>query len=196
MMKQLQKWTFLWMPISLSRYAARRILSVWEIRWFGLVSTRGALFKVAVIFLLLYSRWFTYEYTFSVENENHCDFVKLREMLIRTNMEDLRETTHVRHYEIYRRLRLEQASPFHTRIRVCEWTLNELLYFQMGFSDVDSDNKPQSFQQTYEHKRQLLRMELQQKEDEMRQQFVIRVKEKETELKEAEKEVNVRELVL
>lgn len=60
---------------------------------------------------------------------------------------------------------------------------------QMGFSDVDSDNKPQSFQQTYEHKRQLLRLELQQKEDEMRQQFVIRVKEKETELKEAEKEV-------
>ena len=39
-------------------------------------------------------------------------------------------------------------------------------------------------------------MELQQKEDEMRQQFVIRVKEKETELKEAEKEVNVWELVL
>lgn len=62
----------------------------------------------------------------------------------------------------------------------------------MGFSDVDSDNKPQSFQQTYEHKRQLLRMELQQKEDEMRQQFVIRVKEKETELKEAEKEVNLK----
>ena len=45
----------------------------------------------------------------SVENENHCDFVKLREMLIRTNMEDLRETTHIRHYEIYRRLRLEQV---------------------------------------------------------------------------------------
>jgi septin 6/8/11 len=44
-----------------------------------------------------------------VENENHCDFVKLREMLIRTNMEDLRETTHIRHYEIYRRLRLEQV---------------------------------------------------------------------------------------
>ena len=103
----------------------------------------------------------------TVENENHCDFVKLRDMLIRTNMEDLRETSHVRHYELYRRSRLEQ----------------------MGFCDVDSDNRPQSFQQTYEQKRQLLRMELQQKEDDMRQQFVIRVKEKETELKEAEKEV-------
>jgi len=29
-----------------------------------------------------------------VENENHCDFTRLREMLIRTNMEDLRDQTH------------------------------------------------------------------------------------------------------
>ncbi|KAG7258968.1 hypothetical protein CRUP_000337, partial [Coryphaenoides rupestris] len=35
-----------------------------------------------------------------VENESHCDFVKLREMLIRVNMEDLREQTHARHYEL------------------------------------------------------------------------------------------------
>ena len=28
-----------------------------------------------------------------IENEQHCDFVKLREMLIRTNMEDLREVS-------------------------------------------------------------------------------------------------------
>lgn len=59
----------------------------------------------------------------SVENEAHCDFVKLREMLIRTNMEDMREKTHTRHYELYRQKRLEQ----------------------MGFTDVDSDNKPVSF---------------------------------------------------
>ena len=30
-----------------------------------------------------------------IENEQHCDFVKLREMLIRTNMEDLREVGNV-----------------------------------------------------------------------------------------------------
>jgi septin 6/8/11 len=42
-----------------------------------------------------------------VENENHCDFVKLREMLIRTNMEDLRETTHKKQYELYRQKKLE-----------------------------------------------------------------------------------------
>lgn len=55
-----------------------------------------------------------------VENENHCDFVKLREMLICTNMEDLREQTHARHYELYRRCKLEE----------------------MGFADVGPENKP------------------------------------------------------
>lgn len=45
----------------------------------------------------------------TVENESHCDFVKLREMLIRTNMEDLREKTHEKHYELYRKMRLEQV---------------------------------------------------------------------------------------
>ncbi|XP_032255806.1 septin-10 isoform X2 [Phoca vitulina] len=55
-----------------------------------------------------------------VENENHCDFVKLREMLICTNMEDLREQTHTRHYELYRRCKLEE----------------------MGFTDVSPENKP------------------------------------------------------
>ena len=45
----------------------------------------------------------------TVENENHCDFTKLREMLIRTNMEDLRDTTHSKHYEVYRKLRLQEV---------------------------------------------------------------------------------------
>lgn len=102
-----------------------------------------------------------------VENEAHCDFVKLREMLIRTNMEDMREKTHTRHYELYRQKRLEQ----------------------MGFTDVDSENKPISFQQTFEAKRSNHVAELQAKEDEVRQMFVVRVKEKEAELKDSEKEV-------
>ena len=58
--------------------------------------------------------------SWAVENENHCDFVKLREMLIRVNMEDLREQTHTRHYELYRRCKLEE----------------------MGFKDTDPDCKP------------------------------------------------------
>ncbi|XP_016523192.1 septin-6-like [Poecilia formosa] len=106
--------------------------------------------------------------TVQVENENHCDFVKLREMLIRVNMEDLREQTHTRHYELYRRCKLEE----------------------MGFKDTDPDSKPFSLQETYEAKRNEFMGELQKKEEEMRQMFVQRVKEKEAELKEAEKELH------
>lgn len=105
-----------------------------------------------------------------VENENHCDFVKLREMLICVNMEDLREQTHTRHYELYRRCKLEE----------------------MGFKDTDPECKPVSLQQTYEAKRQEFLVELQKREDEMRQMFVQRVKEKESELKEAERELQSR----
>ena len=60
----------------------------------------------------------------------------------------------------------------------------------MGFSDVGPDNKPVNFQETYETKRSEHLDEMQQKEDQMRQMFVQRVKEKETELKEAEKQVS------
>ncbi|BFZ24126.1 hypothetical protein BsWGS_27165 [Bradybaena similaris] len=104
--------------------------------------------------------------TVQVENENHCDFVKLREMLIRTNMEDLREVTHSVHFEMYRRSKLEE----------------------MGFSDSEA----KSLSETYEQKRQEHITNLQKKEDEMRQMFVIRVKEKESELKDAEKELHNR----
>ena len=49
---------------------------------------------------------------------------------------------------------------------------------------------PCSLSETYEEKRHEHVAMLQKKEDEMRQMFVIRVKEKEAELKEAEKEVS------
>jgi septin 6/8/11 len=104
--------------------------------------------------------------TVQVENENHCDFVRLREMLLRTNMEDLRETTHFRHYELYRRCKLQE----------------------MGFSDDES----MSLQETYEKKKQEHVSEMHKKEEDMRQMFVVRVKEKEAELKEAEKELQAK----
>jgi len=104
--------------------------------------------------------------TVQVENENHCDFVKLREMLIRTNMEDLRITTHGKHYELYRREKL----------------------VEMGFSD----NESMSLQETYEHKRVMHQQELHKKEDEIRNLFVVKVKEKEQQLKESEKELHAK----
>ncbi len=91
-------------------------------------------------------------------------------MLIRTNMEDLIEQTHTRHYELYRRCKLEE----------------------MGFMDTSPDKKPISLQETYEAKRTEHLQMLQQKEDEMRQIFVVRVKEKESQLKHMEKELHER----
>lgn len=66
--------------------------------------------KNCLVLLKYMIHLFTKFIFFLVENESHCDFVKLREMLIRTNMEDMREKTHCRHYELYRRKRLEQVS--------------------------------------------------------------------------------------
>ncbi|KAK7031290.1 Septin spn4 [Paramarasmius palmivorus] len=42
-----------------------------------------------------------------VENENHCDFNKLRSLLIRSHMLDLISTTEERHYENYRQQQME-----------------------------------------------------------------------------------------
>ncbi|CEP60680.1 septin CDC12 LALA0_S01e16512g [Lachancea lanzarotensis] len=42
-----------------------------------------------------------------VENDNHCDFRKLRSLLLRTNLLDLILSTEELHYEAYRKLRLE-----------------------------------------------------------------------------------------
>ncbi|XP_044903837.1 septin-14 isoform X4 [Felis catus] len=102
-----------------------------------------------------------------VENENHCDFVKLRDMLLCINMEDLKEQTHTQHYERYRCCKLEK----------------------MGFTDVGPDNKPLSFQEIYEDKRQKFYDQCQREEEELKQKFMQRVKDKETTFKESEKEL-------
>ncbi|NWU06302.1 SEP10 protein, partial [Cephalopterus ornatus] len=104
-----------------------------------------------------------------VENESHCDTVKLRKMLC-TNMEDLREKTHAQHYELYRRCRLEE----------------------MGFRDIGPKTKPVSLQEAYETKRHKFYLELQRKEAEIKQRFVQRVKEKAAMLKEAEQKVQTK----
>ena len=57
----------------------------------------------------------------------------------------------------------------------------------MGFSD--NEGQPGNFAEQYATRRESHLTALQQKEEEMRQKFVIRVKEKESELKEAEREV-------
>lgn len=43
-----------------------------------------------------------------VENKNHCEFSQLRDMLIKTHMQDLKEVTDNIHYENYRRTHLTE----------------------------------------------------------------------------------------
>ena len=57
----------------------------------------------------------------------------------------------------------------------------------MGFND--NGGQAGNFAEQYATRRETHLTALQQKEEEMRQKFVIRVKEKESELKEAEREV-------
>ncbi|XP_075384667.1 septin-14 [Tenrec ecaudatus] len=102
-----------------------------------------------------------------VDNESHCDFVKLRNMLLCTNMEDLKEHTHTQHYQRYRCHRLTK----------------------MGFTDVGPNNQPLSFQEVYGAKRQEFSEQCQREEERLKQRFVQRIKEKEAEFKEAEKEL-------
>ncbi|ELW62326.1 Septin-10 [Tupaia chinensis] len=90
------------------------------------------------------------------------------------------------------------------RDRVCEqdgvcergprvhWELYRRCKLEMGFADVGPENKPVSLQETYEAKRHEFYGERQRKEEEMKQMFVQRVKEKEAILKEAERELQAK----
>ncbi|KAM6164284.1 septin-4 isoform 3-T3 [Rhynchocyon petersi] len=57
-----------------------------------------------------------------VENPGHCDFVKLRTMLVRTHMQDLKDVTRETHYENYR----AQCIQSMTRMVVKERNRNKL----------------------------------------------------------------------
>lgn len=53
----------------------------------------------------------------AVENQAHCDFVKLRNMLIRTHMHDLKDVTCDVHYENYRAHCIQQMTRWATLTR-------------------------------------------------------------------------------
>ncbi|XP_029297344.1 neuronal-specific septin-3 isoform X2 [Cottoperca gobio] len=48
-----------------------------------------------------------------VENPNHCEFALLRDFLIRSHLQDLKEVTHNIHYETYRAKRLNENGGLH-----------------------------------------------------------------------------------
>jgi len=44
----------------------------------------------------------------NIENKDHCDFLALRNLVLASHMQDLRETTHCRHYENFRCKKLRE----------------------------------------------------------------------------------------
>lgn len=105
-----------------------------------------------------------------VDNEDHCDFVKLRQMLIRTHMEELKEHTNNALYENYRSDKLTQ----------------------MGVAQDPSVFKEVNPAVKQEEERTLHEQKLQKMETEMKMVFNQKVAEKESKLKQSEEELYAR----
>ncbi|KAL2280457.1 hypothetical protein FJTKL_12450 [Diaporthe vaccinii] len=105
-----------------------------------------------------------------VDNEEHCDFVKLRQMLIRTHMEELKEHTNNLLYENYRTDKL----------------------IQMGVSQDPSVFKEVNPAVKQEEERSLHEQKLAKMEAEMKMVFQQKVAEKESKLKQSEEELYAR----
>jgi len=105
-----------------------------------------------------------------VDNEEHCDFVKLRQMLIRTYMEELREHTHSVLYENWRSDKLTSMG---------------IVQDANVFKEVNPAVK--SAEERALHEAKLAKMEA-----EMKMVFHQKVQEKEAKLKQSEEELYAR----
>ncbi|KAL3085163.1 hypothetical protein niasHS_010232 [Heterodera schachtii] len=102
-----------------------------------------------------------------VENEEHCDFVKLREAMLRINEDSLRDRTHTVLYERYRRERLKQ----------------------MKIGDGDAGPK---MMEAFVQRRKELEDEFLKRKDQYSKEMQQRVSKKEAELKHHEEILNIR----
>ncbi|EIN14129.1 Septin [Punctularia strigosozonata HHB-11173 SS5] len=105
-----------------------------------------------------------------VDNEDHCDFVKLRQMLIRTYMEELREHTNNVLYE--------------------NWRSEKLL--SMGIAQDSSVFKEVNPAARMQEERIMHEAKLAKMEAEMKMVFQQKVQEKEAKLKQSEEELYAR----
>ena len=105
-----------------------------------------------------------------VDNEEHCDFVKLRQMLIRTHMEELKENTNNGLYENYRSEKLAA----------------------MGVAQDPSVFKEVNPAVKQEEERSLHEQKLAKMEMEMKMVFQQKVAEKESKLRQSEEELYAR----
>ncbi|KAF5385510.1 hypothetical protein D9757_005365 [Collybiopsis confluens] len=105
-----------------------------------------------------------------VDNEEHCDFVKLRQMLVRTNMEELREYTNDVLYE--------------------NWRTEKLL--GMGVAQDSTVFKEINPAARMQEERVMHEAKLAKMEAEMKMVFQQKVQEKEAKLKQSEEELYAR----
>lgn len=68
---------------------------------YAVVNIRGVWLKVTVCWKRSF-RDFMLTIWLSVENLEHCDFIALRNIVIRTHLQDLKDVTNNVHYENYR----------------------------------------------------------------------------------------------
>ncbi|KAJ1977682.1 Cell division control protein 3 [Dimargaris xerosporica] len=105
-----------------------------------------------------------------LDNEEHNDFVKLRQMLIRTHMEELKEYTNLTLYENYRTAKL----------------------LSLGKVQDDSVFREYNPVVQMEEEKRLHEAKLQKMEAEMNTVFQQKVQEKEQKLKQSEEELYAR----
>ncbi|GFR19591.1 septin-11 [Trichonephila clavata] len=105
--------------------------------------------------------------TICINNENHSDFVTLREMLIEMHLEDLKRCTLEKHYENYRTERLKE----------------------FGFLDCQGGDGQNNLIFFLTEKEEEMRQKLQALEEEMMQSFVERAKKTEHNLVEEERKL-------
>ncbi|XP_037622197.1 septin-7-like isoform X2 [Sebastes umbrosus] len=110
----------------------------------------------------------------NVENGEHCDFTVLRNMLIRTHMQDLKDVTNNVHYENYRSKKLAAVT--------CNGVDNSKSKGQLTKSPL-----AQMEEERREHVMKMKKMEA-----EMEQVFEMKVKEKKQKLKDSEAELERR----
>lgn len=107
-----------------------------------------------------------------VDNENHNDFIRLRDAIIRLNMTDLLKKTHDVFYAKYREERLPEIG----------------LSTQEGEDNVEDEG----FEEKLSKLRQDQSRQVDHQQQEMREMFALRIREKESELRAQQKMIETR----
>lgn len=102
-----------------------------------------------------------------MDNPEHCDFALLQEMLMKTCLHDITESTHSIHYAHYRAKKLRANGRPESILECDDQFVDRLENRKVEFSE-----------------------DMQRKEEEMRQKFIQQVREKEAVLREREEQVS------